>query len=50
MQFQNRLLVLLQWAGNYFTRNRYARLITGTNPLPLDLCADGAQKQRDPQP
>ncbi len=26
--FQNRLLVLLQWAWNYFTRNRAARLIT----------------------
>lgn len=25
--FQNRLLVLLQWTGNYFTRNRSARLI-----------------------
>ena len=29
VQFQNRLLVLLQWAWNYFTRNRSARLITG---------------------
>ena len=26
--FQNRLLVLVQWAGNYITRNRGARLIT----------------------
>lgn len=26
--FQSRLLVLVQWAGNYFTRNRAARLIT----------------------
>lgn len=26
--FQNRLLVLIQWAWNYFTRNRAARLIT----------------------
>lgn len=29
VQFQNRLLVLLQWAWNYFTHNRSARLITG---------------------
>jgi NADH dehydrogenase len=29
IQFQNRLLVLIQWAWNYFTRNRSARLITG---------------------
>jgi NADH dehydrogenase len=28
--FGNRLLVLLQWAGNYITRNRSARLITGS--------------------
>lgn len=28
-QFQNRLLVLVQWAWNYWTRNRAARLITG---------------------
>jgi NADH dehydrogenase len=28
-QFHNRLLVLIQWAWNYFTRNRSARLITG---------------------
>jgi NADH dehydrogenase len=31
--FQNRVLVLLQWAWNYFTRNRSARLITGPNDL-----------------
>lgn len=35
IQFGNRLLVLMQWAGNYVTRNRSARLITGENPLPL---------------
>lgn len=29
IEFQNRILVLLQWAWNYFTRNRAARLITG---------------------
>jgi NADH dehydrogenase len=37
VEFENRLLVLLQWAWNYFTFNRAARLITGKNPLPLDL-------------
>jgi NADH dehydrogenase len=30
IQFQNRVLVLFQWAWNYFTGNRSARLITGT--------------------
>jgi NADH dehydrogenase len=37
VQFQNRLLVLLQWAWLYLTFDRSARLITGENPLPLDL-------------
>jgi NADH dehydrogenase len=37
IQFQNRLLVLLQWAWLYITFDRSARLITGKNPLPLDL-------------
>lgn len=30
VEFQNRLLVLLQWSWNYITRNRSARLITGS--------------------
>ena len=29
VEFQNRLLVLIEWAYNYITRNRGARLITG---------------------
>ena len=29
VQFQNRVLVLMQWAWNYTTRNSPARLITG---------------------
>lgn len=37
VQFQNRLLVLLQWAWLYIRYDRSARLITGDNPLPLDL-------------
>src|SRR5271170_7064207 len=37
VQFQNRLLILLQWAWLYITFDRSARLITGENPLPLDL-------------
>jgi NADH dehydrogenase len=31
IRFENRLLVMLQWGGNFLTRNRSARLITGTN-------------------
>lgn len=32
VEFQNRVLVLLQWGWNYFTFNRAARLITGDAP------------------
>jgi NADH dehydrogenase len=35
--FQNRILVLFQWAWNYFTRNRAARLITGYAEQPEGL-------------
>ena len=32
--YDNKLLVLIQWAWNYFTRKRGARLITGKDPVP----------------
>jgi len=35
IRFQNRLLVMTQWAWNYLTRNAPARLITGRSPFPL---------------
>lgn len=35
VEFQNRLLVLAQWAYSYVTRGRAARLITGPSPFPL---------------
>lgn len=34
VEFENRILVVTQWAWNYFTRNRSARLITGEPPSP----------------
>jgi NADH:ubiquinone reductase (H+-translocating) len=37
VEFENRLLVVVQWAWNYLTRNRGARLITGKSPLPLPI-------------
>ena len=37
VEFQNRLLVFIQWGWFYFTYDRSARLITGKSPLPLDL-------------
>ncbi|WP_421656896.1 NAD(P)/FAD-dependent oxidoreductase [Leptothermofonsia sp. ETS-13] len=33
IEFDNKLIVLLQWGWNYFTRNRGARLITGKGSL-----------------
>ena len=35
-EFQNRVLVLVQWGWNYVTRNRSARLITEAVPALLD--------------
>lgn len=37
IEFQNRLLVMVQWAWLFITYDRSARLITGKNPLPFDL-------------
>jgi NADH dehydrogenase len=37
VEFQSRLQIMLQWAWLYLTYDRSARLITGKNPLPLDL-------------
>jgi NADH dehydrogenase len=37
--FRNRVLVLFQWAWNYFTYDRSARLITGNAPTDDDLAA-----------
>jgi NADH:quinone reductase (non-electrogenic) len=37
VEFQNRLLVFIQWGWFYFTYDRSARLITGKSPLPLDF-------------
>ncbi len=37
VEFKERLLVLTQWAWLYITWDRSARLITGKNPLPMDL-------------
>jgi NADH dehydrogenase len=34
IEFDNKLLVLIQWAWNYVTRNRGARLITGDITTP----------------
>jgi NADH:ubiquinone reductase (H+-translocating) len=33
IEFNNKLVVIIQWAWNYFTRNRGARLITGQESI-----------------
>jgi NADH dehydrogenase len=34
IEFDNKMVVLIQWAWNYFTRRRGARLITGRQAPP----------------
>ncbi len=50
-EFDNRLLILIQWAYNYFTRNRGARLITGSvNAPPLtvkEMAKEGVEVKTD---
>ncbi|BAZ79000.1 NAD(P)/FAD-dependent oxidoreductase [Sphaerospermopsis kisseleviana CS-549] len=39
IEFDNKLVVMIQWVWNYFTRNRGARLITGkemVKPVPVE--------------
>jgi NADH dehydrogenase len=46
IEFENRVLVLFQWAWNYFTRNRSARLITGEDlRLPPPRARAGEVRQ-----
>ncbi len=44
--YQNRAAVLVQWASNYFTRNRSARLITGKLNWEQLTGGDGADDGR----
>jgi NADH dehydrogenase len=41
VEFENRVLVLVQWAWNYVTRNRGARLITEIEALPMPITRPG---------
>jgi NADH:quinone reductase (non-electrogenic) len=42
IEFENKILVLVQWGWYYFSRNRAARLITGDRPVYADpqTCTD----------
>ena len=42
VDFQNRLMVLVQWGWSYLTRNRSARLITGQLQSPFDEAISGS--------
>ncbi len=44
IEFDNKMLVMIQWGWNYFTRNRRARLITGKELLQNDY--DNTEKNR----
>jgi len=48
--FENRLLVLIQWAFSYLTFNRRARLITGPSPLPLRSDSQAASEAAPAEP
>jgi NADH:ubiquinone reductase (H+-translocating) len=50
IEFDNKILVLTQWAWNYFTRKRGARLITGEDLLPLLHSGVGSEKERKSRP
>ncbi|HEY1600852.1 MAG TPA: NAD(P)/FAD-dependent oxidoreductase [Pirellulales bacterium] len=46
VQFQNRVLVMLQWAWNYTTRNSPARLITGRDAPVLGVNEENPPSRR----
>ena len=55
VEFQNRLLVLIQWAWNYLTWNRSARLITNSSratgalsPTRVDSSSRESEQPREP--
>jgi NADH dehydrogenase len=50
IEFENRVLVMVQWAVNYFTRNRSARLITGVGRMAGEgpTFADGTPAAASP--
>ena len=50
IEFDNKLLVLTQWAWNYCTRKRGVRLITGHDSLPITSDTTGQAKLEQPAP
>jgi len=50
VQFENRVLVLVQWAWNYTTRNRSARLITGEDVVLVPQEPGGVRLEEEAVP
>ncbi|MBW4467195.1 MAG: NAD(P)/FAD-dependent oxidoreductase [Pegethrix bostrychoides GSE-TBD4-15B] len=48
IEFDNKLIVTIQWMWNYFTRNRGARLITGESSLVQDYELATEQSPKSP--
>ncbi|NEQ98994.1 MAG: NAD(P)/FAD-dependent oxidoreductase [Cyanothece sp. SIO2G6] len=48
IEFDNKLLVMTQWAWNYFTRKRGVRLITGDDDLPFETEPPESEAQDGP--
>ncbi len=44
IQFRNRIAVMSEWAYNYITYNRQARMITGPNPLPIPTLTESRKE------
>ena len=47
VEFENRIIIFVQWVFNYFTRNRSARLITNEWPVELSVPEAGLVQQLD---
>jgi NADH dehydrogenase len=47
IEYQNRLLVLIQWAWAYFTRKRSARLITGDTSRLIPCVDENVTRERN---
>ncbi len=50
VQFQNRVLILFQWAWNYATFNRSARLITGDDHVVIVRQPNGTEATEEDSP
>lgn len=47
IEFDSKLIVMIQWVWTYITRSRGARLITGTLPVELET-SSGRSRQEEP--